>query len=290
MNQINKAGKLLMKKKFGIWLTSKNISFTRLLHQFCILSLLVISISFLSSCASYKKINYLQEAEGTNVDSLFQSKKYEYHLLSGDILHIQVNSYDEDITSLFNQQNNDRLTTGLGQGIFYVTGYSVSDSGYIDLPVIGKLFVMGLTVEKAEQLVSQQAATYLKDVRISLKLVSFRVNVLGEVKSPGNKIFYQNSVTVFDAIGSSGDVTYYGNRKNVKVVRHTNEGIYTFKIDLTDKNLLASEGYYLAPNDIVYIPPVRTAVFRVQISDYATFLTAVTSTLTAVLLVLNLNK
>ena len=135
-----------------------------------------------------------------------------------------------------------------------------------------------------------KADKYLKDAQIIVKLASFKFSVLGEVKSPGIKEISTNKVNIFEALAYAGDISYNGNRKNALIIRQTQRGSHTIRIDLTNKNLIASENFYIMPNDVIYIEPLGSTLFREKASDYTFVISAISSTLTAVVLVLNLMK
>jgi polysaccharide export outer membrane protein len=114
--------------------------------------------------------------------------------------------------------------------------------------------------------------------------------MLGEVIRPGQYTIFNDRANIFEAISLAGDISYNGNRRNVLIVRTLINGTKTIKVDLTKRELLSSQQYYLQPNDIVYIEPYRTTAFRLRVADYSVFLTLITSTITAVLLINQFRK
>jgi len=117
---------------------------------------------------------------------------------------------------------------------------------------------------------------------VNIKLISFKFTVIGEVRQPGTYTNYNNQLTVLEAIGMAGDITDYGNREKVLVVRPTKEGTYTYRINVQDKNLLQSEGYFLLPNDIVIVEPIKSKPFQLNLPTLSLLLTGI-STLILVL-------
>jgi polysaccharide export outer membrane protein len=164
----------------------------------------------------------------------------------------------------------------------FIYGYNVSDSGFVEIPVVGKVDVMGKTLEEARMEIARQTAIYVKDATVTLKLISFKYSVMGEVKSPGVYQNYNNQLTVLEAISNAGDITAYGNRRKILVIRPGSEGTKTYRLDLTKTDILRSEGFFLLPNDIVYVEPVKSYNFRVNLPVLSVFLTGV-STLILVL-------
>ncbi|NBC84481.1 MAG: hypothetical protein GVY19_14030 [Bacteroidetes bacterium] len=268
----------------------KNITQKYSLSLFGRLPMPIFILLFLFSCSA-KRINYLQEAKDDHaaIDSLYQESYETYRVQPADILHVQVNSLNEETNVLFNQ-NTDQSSGNQNLGGFYIRGYSISEAGYIDLPIMGEIKVADMTVAEIEKRINEAAEAYIKEPDIDVKLVSFDVTILGEVNSPGRITVYRDKMNILDVMGMAGDISYYGNRREVRVVRTTKEGRYTYELDLTDKNLLASSDFYVAPNDIIYVKPTPIGIFRVRASDYSTLLTTITSTITAVVLIVTLTQ
>jgi polysaccharide export outer membrane protein len=151
------------------------------------------------------------------------------------------------------------------QSNIYIFGYTVNDSGYISLPILGDIYVYGLTIDEITKSINERAREYLKDATVNVKLLTFKFTVVGEVNRPGTYTNFNNQLTVLEAIGMAGDITNYGNRKSILVVRPTKEGTYTYRINVQDKNLLQSQGYFLLPNDIVIVEPIKSKPFQLNI-------------------------
>jgi polysaccharide export outer membrane protein len=183
-------------------------------------------------------------------------------------------------------------TSGMasGAGALYLMGNTIDSEGFISLPVIGKVMVGGMTLEEAREKIYQTAITYSSDARVDVKLLSFRITIVGEVKAPGYYTIYSDKATLLEGLSMAGDLTYNGKRKNILILRSFKDGTKTIKVDLTSRDLLSSEKYFLQPNDIIYVAPFKTAAFRAKIADYSVFLTLITSTITAVLLINNAFK
>ncbi len=252
--------------------------------------LLLIAGAF-SSCDSYKKLTYLRDIAETGQDSLFSKNKPEYLLQPGDILYIQVVTPNEDINRIFNPlmgagQGNQNMRQG-GQSLYY-NGYTVNDSGYIEMPIMDTIYLNNLTLQQAKDRIRKKADKYLKKAQVITQLASFRFTVLGEVRNPGVQEVYDNQVNIMEALAYAGDISYNGNRENVLVIRPTGEGSRTFRIDVTDNDLIDKQGYYIQPNDVIYVEPLKTTMFRERSSDYMFLLGAVSSILSTTVIVLNL--
>jgi len=159
----------------------------------------------------------------------------------------------------------------------YLNSYSVNDTGYIFLPVIGNLYVKNKTIDSIKLLIQNSLEKYLRNPTVIVKLVNYNITVLGEVKKPGKFKVYQEQINIFDAIGLAGDLTDYGNRNNVLVIRQDTKGSTLHKIDLTDSNILESEYYFLMPNDIIYIEPLTAKSFGARTFSWSLALSTVTT-------------
>jgi len=254
----------------------------RLLFFFFILTVFV-------SCRQNKDLIYLQNIEPLLKENLANEQGYK--LRQNDILYVQILSMNKEIVEIFNSNIGQNTQNAyVSESSIFFQGFSVNDSGFVKLPVIGKVQVMNLTVKAAEELLQARASEYIKDATVVVKLANYKITLLGEVKSPGIYYFYSNQVNLLEAIGKCGDLTEYGNRKNVLIVRKTEEGVKSFRIDLTDKNLVISDNYILLPNDIVYVEPLKSKSVKFVLSDYGLIITTLASTLTTLVMIISLLK
>ncbi|GAB4296708.1 MAG: polysaccharide biosynthesis/export family protein [Marinilabiliales bacterium] len=233
----------------------------------------------LSSCTQYKKIVYLQEQEEQDT-AYFISKPPLYFLKPGDILYIYLSSINQDVVNAFNiNKNNTNSSAYFSDPSLYINGYSINDSGYIDVPIIGKVEVGGLTISEARNAIQKKVDEYLKDATAIVKLLSYNITVLGEVNRPGVYKNYNENITILEGLAMAGDINDYGNKRKVLVVRPNDKGSETYKLDLTDINVLNQEGFYLMPNDIVYVKPVKTKAFRLNSPNISIILSMITTTI-----------
>ncbi len=249
---------------------------------------ILIFLIALTSCHQRKKVIYLRNI-ATAKDSLseYQSNKSIYKIQPGDILYVQLISLDDNINKIYNISDARSSLGYQQQSNLYLKGFSVRDSGYIDLPIIGKVKVVNKTISEAKDIIFNKAKKYLKTPNLIVKLISYKYTLLGEVRRPGSYYNYNDRLTIFEAIGNAGDITDYGNKKNVLIIRPTNNGEKFFRVDLTDINILKSQAYYLLPNDVIYIEPVKFKSFRLNSPN----ISLVLSSITTLILVLNyLNK
>ena len=246
----------------------------------------------LFSCTTQKQLTYLQGIDEAGKDNFFPYSRPEYRLQKQDILYVDIKTQNVEINALLNPSG----SIGISQlsmapsGGGYLMGYTISDSGYISLPLIGNVRVIQKTLNEATILIEEKTSLMLKDASVVVKLLSYRITVLGEVKSPGSFNHFGNQLNVLDAIGIAGDLTEYGDRSNVLVIRPVNEGSITYRINLKDKNLLLSEAYFLLPNDIVIVEPRKVKLLSLNAQTISLFFSTIFSTISLTLLILNLNK
>lgn len=231
---------------------------------------IIIPISFLllstllSSCYYNKRMVYLQNKKFSEVNpTVVPNKKSVYKLQVSDVLSVHVKSSTETGTSteIFNiaSRQNGVFTT---PGSLFLEGYTIDSKGRISLPIIGEVTVKDLTIEQAQQLIQTNANKFLNKSTVIVKLTSFKVTVLGEVKNPGYLYVYNNEVTVLETLGMAGDLTPFANRKNVKLIRQQSSGTMVILLDLTDPKLLSSEYFFLMPNDVLYVEPLKARSSR----------------------------
>lgn len=245
---------------------------------------IVISV-LASSCVTQKDVIYLQEQKA---GELVNTKMPPYYLKTNDVLSVRVISAEPLIANQFNTIPTG--TGGGGGGFFnanpgnlFLQGYTIDENGDISMPLIGKVNVRKMTIDQAEQEVQKRINEYVKNATVLLRMVSFRVTVLGEVRNPGHFYIFNRQATIFDGLGMAGDINTFGNRKEVKLIRQTLEGTEIVKVDLRDPDLLRSQYYYLAPNDAVYVEPMKAQTVRNNFVIIGT----VSSVLTSVILLYN---
>ncbi len=205
---------------------------------------ILIFIQLISACKLKEKLVYFNlESNEPNSVSVFQPIKIKVD----DYLSVHVTDLDNETVSLFNVKLRSDNTEEYG--------YLVDNTGQIALPVIGKISVLGLTKTDAEDLIAKRLKEYLKNPIVQIRILNFKVTVLGDVKSPGTFNIKSQRLSVLDAIGMAGDLKMNGLRKNILVLRDENGIKKEFRLDLTSKSILNSPVYYLQQNDIVYIEP-----------------------------------
>lgn len=237
---------------------------------------------FFSGCVPLKRIEYLQEEvekNETRKENFVNKTLENYRIRSGDNLYIKVNSALSKSDNFFSQEDLSRSSNYYNDAGIYLNSFQVSDSGFIDFPFVGKIFLKDLTLEQAKDLITSIVNDYLKETTVIVKLAMFKISALGEVNRPGSVNIYQNNLNIFEAISMAGDLTTFAKRDKVYVVRETQTGSKVNIVNLNDVNILASEYYYIQPDDIIYVPPVKGKNFAFVNFPYALVLTTISTTL-----------
>lgn len=218
--------------------------------------------TFLSSCITNKDIVYLQD-KGTVVNDslLIKEMSKPYRVQVNDILRINVRALDNELTEIFNpvQVTGGNITQG--QSSLYFNGFTVDLHGNIKFPVLGEINVLGFTVEEIENRVKKELLNqYFKDTAelfVTVKLAGLRYTVTGEVNSTGVLTLYQDRVNIIEALANAGDIKNTGDRTDVLVIRQYPQGQKIHHIDLTDITALQSPFYYIQPNDMILVKPLK---------------------------------
>ena len=247
---------------------------TRAIYTLKIVVQLLIIVSLFSSCVSQKKVQLLQEKSVKDISSGFMNNRNTaYHLQPGDQLYIKVHSVDQKTSRLF-QTDFPNAMTATYQNL---NSYRIEEDGYINFSFIDKVYVKGLTVKEVNDLLQKTVNEYFKEATVVVQLVNYRVSVLGEVGNPGTFIIKNKQINILQAVAQAGGTTNFGNIKNVKLVRQTLQGSEMYYLDLTDNGILKSDQYYLMPNDVVYIEPLRSKSFAFENFPYALFLSTIST-------------
>ncbi|MDR1730378.1 MAG: polysaccharide biosynthesis/export family protein [Prevotellaceae bacterium] len=220
------------------------------------------------SCGSTKTIAYLQDAENFKYNSELDSL-YDARIKPKDLLTITVTTFDKEASLPFNltmplaaTQTNSLTSQPVLQS------YLVDNEGNIDFPVLGKIQVMGKTKTQLEDLLKQELKTYLKEEPlVNVRFVNYKISVLGEVGRPNTFTVVNEKVNILEALALAGDLTIFGKRENVKLIReHADGGKEIIIINLNDSELIRSPYFYLQQNDILYVEPNKAKARNSQVS------------------------
>ena len=242
-------------------------------------------VLMLSSCGSTKNVAYFQNADQV---SLAASKMlYDAKIMPKDELTITVSTTDPKAAMPFNLTVTK--TTGIeGQLASTPTllGYLVDNNGNIQFPVVGQLHVAGLTKNQCEELIKNKVRPYMSDKEnpiVTVRMASYRVSVLGEVEKPGIIYAPQEKMSILEALAQCGDLTIYGKRDNVLLIRQDAAGEkHTYRMNLNDANIINSPFYYLQQNDIIYVEPNKVKAQNSSIGSSTTLWFSAVGTLSSI--------
>jgi polysaccharide export outer membrane protein len=249
-------------------------------------------VLFLFSCASRKDIVYYQGIDGIAPPE--KSTSYEIKIQPDDLLMIIVSAEDPEIAAPFNLksisiQSSGKLDAVTGQQTMQL--YLVDSNGSIEFPVLGKLKISGLTRSEVLQMLQQKIGVYIKNPIINLRVMNFKVSVQGEVNSPGTYPVASDRITLIEALTMAKDLTIYGKRDTILIIREI-DGVKSYnKVDITKANFINSPFYYLAQNDVVYIEPNKTKINGAAIGPNTGVIISITSILiTLITLIITTTK
>lgn len=242
--------------------------------------ILALVIFSLSSCKSTKSVAYFQNADTVKLD--VTKGDYSLKLIPADVINVTISSLVPEATDIF------RFVPAPTDGSTFnpTTRYVIAENGTIEIPVLGTIKAAGCTTRELAEVIRKKVAETVADPIVDVKLQSFRVNVLGEVRNPGAKEAKSERYTIMDALADAGDITMYGIRTNVMLIREE-KGVKSFhRLDLTDANLINSDYYYLKQNDVIYVEPDKVKVVNSEYNQNNAFKVSVISTVVSALSVI----
>jgi len=215
------------------------------------------------SCAPVEKLKYVADSSPETAKNDYHNDRSEKTIQPYDYLYIRIFSLDEKTNAIFSERSytveNELIS------------YAVDDKGDISMPFVGEINVKDLTINLAREKIEKSLSVYLNNISVTVRFVSNKITVLGEVNQPGQHSFYDEKVTIFQALGFAGGSSGYGDLSNVTLIREKDNVIKYYYLDLTKKKIATSEYYYLLPNDILIINPIK-ARYR-ELRDYALVIT-----------------
>lgn len=251
---------------------------------------LLIAVGF-ASCVPQKKMLYLKDAQMAAAN---HSKEYvndrtiNYRLQPGDNLYIRaINTIDAMSAAAINGETGSRSQQLSGDASIYLQSYNVGEDGCIEMPLIGRIEVKNLTVEEAKDRLQEEMNKYVNQTLLIVKLANFNLTVLGEVARPGTYKIYQTQINLFEAVATAGNMTSFAKNNEVKIIRQTDNGSEIVTVDMGQADILESPYYYLKPNDIIYVEPMKIKQWGFTTFPYSTVISIVTLGLTMLTFYLN---
>jgi polysaccharide export outer membrane protein len=223
---------------------------------------------FFNSCSTYKSIPYFRDFSDTAQPMVVKTVPFKSPVIqTDDILSITIQTIDNDVTNLLNTNSsvNNASTSMpiLGSGNTGTTpqdvnGYLVDKDGNVELPFVGKVHVAGLTTSQAKDLLSTEVNKYFNDAIVNVRYENFKITVIGEVLKPSTYIVPNEKINILDALGMAGDMTIYGQRENVLLIRDTLNDKKLIRLNLNNKDIVSSPYFYLQSSDIIYVQPNKS--------------------------------
>jgi len=238
--------------------------------------LLIFLVFSFGSCIGTKQLTYLQEHEN-EIDSLIAVRRVQkpYRLQVNDLLSIRVKALDQELVGMFNpiDEGNANAT---GEEKLYYDGFRVDPHGNIRIPTLGEVNVLGFTVEEVRKKIETQLLEdYFKEeanIFVTVKLAGIRYTTIGEVGA-GSQVIYKDEVSIMEAIANAGDIAITGDRTDVLILRQYPSGHKVHHIDLTEIEAVKSPYYYIQPNDLIIVKPLKQKSWGTGTTGLQTFTT-----------------
>lgn len=247
-------------------------------NNFSVLFFVLLVFCF-SSCITTKDLEYINSTSEINDVNITYK---DYLLQKGDLISVQISTTTEQQHDFFNKETNSSQL--LVQNPYFY-GYIVEEDGFLELPSFGRIKAEGFSLRELESVIKQIALSYFEKPVVRLNITNFDVSVLGEVNSPGTYNIKDPQTNILQVLSRAGDMTEYGNRKKIKVIREYNNSMRVFFIDITSKDILGHSDFMLQPHDIVYVAPLEKKFY--VISDFSSAISLLVSTVTLFLLINN---
>ena len=241
------------------------------------------------SCSTQKELSYLNNLEEVGGENYFTMEVPDYKVQPRDILYISVKAQTPEgaLTEMLSDKAGSNMNYMQGEASQYIMGYSIDPGGLVTVPLIGKVPVSGMTIYEIRDLLQTKVDSLFRHAYVEVRLMSYKFTVIGEVRTPGSYVNYNDQLTVLEAIGRAGGIAETGTKEKILVVRPTGDKTLTYHIDLQDKSLLSSPAYFITPNDVVIVQPNPKKVFNVNLPTIAFIISTITGTVSMTLLLVN---
>ena len=227
---------------------------------------------FLASCVSPKKVtyfNYLPDSLKNQPVSVQMAEYSDPKIQPNDLLQISVQTIDPQATNMIGTQSGS-AANGQTSGSTTTPGYLVDQNGEIEMPLVGRIKVAGLTTVEVRNAVAQRASQYYKNPVVNVRYANMTITVLGEVTRPGPISVPTEKLNIIDAIGMAGDLTMGGKRDNIILLREENNQKVFYNVNLNDRSLFQSPYFYLRQRDVLYVPPTKNRVASTDVTTTRT--------------------
>ncbi len=242
----------------------------------------LVTVLIMNSCSLNKdNLTYFEDLENVELEKELGRNDYRIKIVPDDELKIVVTSQIPEATAIYNvpMANYASRISLSSVGTPAIQTYVVDKKGYIKMPILGEIKVIGMTTDEVEDYIYKAIVKDVKDPYVDVNLVDFKINVLGEVKDPGTKIVTKERYSILDALADAKDLTEYGKRDNVLLIREENGTKKTIRLNLNDSKLLESPYFYLQQNDVIYVEPNKIKKDNSKYNQNNAFKMSVVSTI-----------
>lgn len=252
------------------------------LHLF----ILLITLLLITSCSTSKQnLTYFNNIDSCSIESYKNPEEYNIKIIPDDELVITVTSFVPEATAAYNiplVNTSSRVSLSVN-GQPSLQSYVVDKNGYIIFPVLGKIMVSGKTTTEISEIIRKEIAKDVQDPYVRVQLINCRINVLGEVRSPGAKPVNKERYSVMDALADAGDLSEYGRRDNILLIRENNGKKSYHRLNINDASILTSPYYYMQQNDIIYVEPNKIKKDNSKYNQNNAYKISVVSSITGLL-------
>jgi polysaccharide biosynthesis/export protein len=240
---------------------------------------IVLILIFTASCVPVKQLSYFNDLNELVEPGI--NPRTQKLIMSFDKLYIKVISIDAPTNQIFN--DNEEMRSGSSNGVL---GYLVDEAGNVNFPFVGNINVAKLTTAQASEKIQKALGDYVSNISVTVKYIDNQITVMGEVQHQGVYLFIQDKLNIYEALGLGGGLTQYGDRKKIILIRNEGTKIMHYRLDLSNSKIAAKDYYYILPNDVIVVEPLKAISASYQNITYTTILSSIT-TLIAVLLFTN---
>lgn len=248
----------------------KKISFS---NVFIVVSLLLLYVA-LPSCKINQNLAYFHDYSDSALPTTINAGAFKSPIIQpDDILTVSVSTLDKDLSAYLNSNNLTTPTLGAnaagGTGQQLINGYLLDKEGFIELPFAGKIPLAGLTTIQAKEIITNKLSKYVNSPVVSVRFSNLRITLLGEVNKPATYLMPNEKINLFDALGLAGDLTVFGKRENILLIRDTADNQKNLvRLNLNSKDIVSSPYFYLQPNDVIYVEPTKYKLEAVDAQRY----------------------
>ena len=239
---------------------------------------IVVSVC-ITSCVPLNKLSYFNDVNELEEPSV--NPRTQKLIMPFDKLYIKVISIDPQTSQIFNPIEQISSVTNNG-----ILGYLVDEGGNVNFPFVGNINVISLTTAQAGEKIQKSLSDYVPNTSVTVKYIDNQVTVMGEVKQQGVFSFIHDKLNIYEALGLGGGLTQFGDRKKIILIRNEGNKIMHYRLNLSDSKIASKDYYYILPNDVIIVEPLKALSSNYQNITYTTILSSIT-TLIAVLLFTN---